>query len=191
MRRSRPRHSSLNQRGANDTPLIALGGVSKTFGGQDGSAATVALADVSLAIEAGEFVCLTGPSGTGKSTLLNVIGCLTRPSAGWYRIDGRDVSDCNGDELAALRRDMFGFVFQRANLLDETSALANVELPAAYRGTRARERRQRALELLASLGLAEQAPQRRPSAGHGLERASTSPPARRCHNQNATLIKDA
>lgn len=152
--------SILNQPGAHDAPLIALEGVSKTYGGQDGDATTVALADVSLAIEAGEFVCLTGPSGSGKSTLLNVIGCLTRPSAGACRIDGRDVSALSGDDLAALRRDVFGFVFQRANLLDEASSLANVELPAAYRGTRAQERRRRALELLASLGLAEQAPQR-------------------------------
>ena len=95
---------------------------------------------MSLAVGRGEFVCLCGPSGSGKSTLLNVIGCLTRPTAGKYRLDGRDVSGLNEDQRAALRRDVFGFVFQRANLLEDASALDNVEIPAIYRGVGRRAR---------------------------------------------------
>ena len=139
--------------------MIALEGVSKVYGASAGgaAAATAALTDVSLAIGRGEFVCLRGPSGSGKSTLLNVIGCLTRPTAGRYRVDGRDVSDLTEDQLAALRRDAFGFVFQRANLLDDASVLDNVEMPAIYRGVGRRARRQRVLELLSSRGVGDRA----------------------------------
>ena len=139
--------------------LIALEGVSKVYGvATEGAVApTAALTDVSLVVGRGEFVCLRGPSGSGKSTLLNVIGCLTRPSAGKCRVDGRDVSDLTEDQLAALRRDAFGFVFQHANLLDDASALDNVEIPAIYRGVGRRDRRQRAVDLLGSLGVGDKA----------------------------------
>ena len=139
--------------------MIALEDVAKAYGLGAGDAAppTVALADVTLAIGQGEFVCLCGPSGSGKSTLLNIIGCLARPTAGMYRLDGRAVGGLNEDQLAALRRDVFGFVFQRANLLDDASALDNVEVPAIYRGVGRRARRRRALDLLRRLGVGDQA----------------------------------
>src|SRR5690606_25450537 len=99
-----------------------------------------ALDHVSLDIAAGEFVAIMGPSGSGKSTLMNILGCLDRPSHGHYRVHGIDVATLTPDELAALRRDTFGFVFQRYNLLGSLSAAENVELPAIYAGRSKRQR---------------------------------------------------
>jgi macrolide transport system ATP-binding/permease protein len=93
-----------------------------------------------------------GQSGSGKSTLMNILGCLDRPSRGSYQVGGRDVADLSGDELAALRRDTFGFVFQRYNLLATATAAENVEIPAIYAGARWRERTARAQALLQRLG---------------------------------------
>lgn len=114
-------------------PLIELLGVARAFE-DDAGVRIQALADVSLAIETGEFVCITGPSGSGKSTLLNILGCLDRPSDGSYRFAGRDTAGLGADGLARLRRDEFGFVFQSFNLLESATARANVELPARYAG---------------------------------------------------------
>lgn len=120
-------------------------------GGEDGG--VVALDDVSLGIGRGEFVCVTGPSGCGKTTLLNVMGCLDRPSAGEYRLAGVDTAALDDDGLAALRRGSVGFVFQSFNLVEYLTARENVALPAGYAGRRRAESKERAASLLGSLGL--------------------------------------
>src|SRR5512147_2655497 len=112
-----------------------------------------ALAGVSVDIAQGELVAVMGPSGSGKSTFMNVLGCLDRPTSGEYVLGGRRVSELEGDELAEVRNRNIGFVFQTFNLLARTSAVENVELPLVYAGVSARERRERALEMLAKVGL--------------------------------------
>jgi putative ABC transport system ATP-binding protein len=116
-----------------------------------------ALAGVSVDIARGESVAVMGPSGSGKSTFMNVVGCLDRPSSGEYVLAGQDVAALDSDALAAARNRHIGFVFQSFNLLARTSALENVELPLVYAGAGAAERRSRALEMLARVGLAERA----------------------------------
>ena len=135
------------------TALISLKDVTKTFF-NDGFAVEV-LHGVSLDIEAGEFVAIIGQSGSGKSTLMNILGCLDQPTSGDYRIDGEPVSDIETDDLAALRRRTFGFVFQSYNLIPTASALENVEVPAIYAGMSARDRQERAEALLQSLKLGD------------------------------------
>ncbi|HEX5514028.1 MAG TPA: MacB family efflux pump subunit [Gammaproteobacteria bacterium] len=136
-----------------DIPLLQLQNVSRIY--SSGGTELRALDSVSLDIQAGEFVAIIGQSGSGKSTLMNILGCLDRPSAGSYRVRGRDVAELDPDSMAALRRDTFGFVFQRYNLLTTVSAAENVELPAIYAGRPKRERLARAHQLLARLGLGE------------------------------------
>ena len=138
---------------ANDVPLIELRGVTKTF--RNGEIATQVLHGIDLQIFPGEFVAIMGASGSGKSTLMNILGCLDRPSSGAYFFDGQDVSLFERDDLARLRREAFGFVFQSYNLLPGVSACENVELPASYSGLPPQARRHRAAELLTSLGLGE------------------------------------
>ena len=136
-------------------PLIRVVDLSKNY--QLGDNVVHALAGVSLDIAAADFVAVMGPSGSGKSTFMNMIGCLDRPSSGSYWLAGEDVARMNSDELAAVRNRRIGFVFQQFNLLARTSALENVELPLMYAGVAASDRRTRALEKLAQIGLAERA----------------------------------
>ncbi|MBI2784375.1 MAG: MacB family efflux pump subunit [Gammaproteobacteria bacterium] len=138
-----------------DIPLLELRGVTRRF--LAGDTEVRALEDVSLTIWPGEFVAIMGPSGSGKSTLMNVIGCLDRPDTGDYLVLGRSVRDLSPDELAALRRETFGFVFQRYNLLTGSSALENVAMPSIYAGVPRTRRTARAAELLARLGMADRA----------------------------------
>ena len=131
--------------------VLELTGVSRRY--QMGSETIRALHDVSFSIAAGEYVGIVGSSGSGKSTLLNILGCLDTPTAGTYRLRGRDVRDLSDDALSDLRNREIGFVFQTFQLLARTSALDNVELPLIYRGLGARERGRRAREALTRVGL--------------------------------------
>jgi macrolide transport system ATP-binding/permease protein len=134
-------------------PLLNLAHICRTF--RSGDNLIRALDDVSLKIWPGEFVAIVGQSGSGKSTLMNILGCLDRPTSGTYQVAGRDVSLFDPDELAALRRATFGFVFQRYNLLGSESAEENVQIPALYAGEHKTERLGRARKLLADLGLGD------------------------------------
>lgn len=145
-------------------PLLALAGVTHRFG--DGEKTVTVLRDIDLTIAAGEFVAIVGASGSGKSTLMNLLGCLDTPSTGCYAVSGTDTALLSPDGLARLRRERFGFVFQRYHLLPHLSAAANVEVPAVYAGMPRVARRARAQALLARLGLAEHA-DKRPNALSG------------------------
>nr|WP_218878728.1 ABC transporter permease [Pseudomonas flavescens] len=135
--------------------MIELRGIRRTYGGENGAPAVDVLRGISLSIQAGEFVAIVGTSGSGKSTLMNMLGCLDRPSAGSYRFAGEDVAAFDGDQLAWLRREAFGFVFQGYHLIATESARENVEVPAIYAGMPAEQRRERASALLRRLGLDE------------------------------------
>lgn len=123
--------------------------------GQGDATAVRALRDVSLSIEAGEFVVVMGPSGSGKSTFMNIIGCLDRPSSGHYELAGEAVETLSADALAGIRNRRIGFVFQQFNLLPRTSALDNVELPLLYAGVEKSERSDRARRRLEQVGLGD------------------------------------
>ncbi|MFO4723111.1 ABC transporter ATP-binding protein [Vibrio cholerae] len=114
-----------------------------------------ALDGVDLTIRHGEFLAILGPSGSGKSTLMNVLGCLDKPTAGRYQLDGHPVDSLSTQQLAAIRNQKIGFVFQSFNLLEYASALDNVALPLVYAGVKAKDRRRRATELLTRVGLAD------------------------------------
>ncbi len=135
------------------TPLIELKDITKTF--RSGELDVEVLHGVSLTVYPGEFLAIMGASGSGKTTLMNILGCLDRPTTGKYLFMGEDVSGFGRDELARLRREAFGFVFQSYNLIGTVSALENVEVPAVYSGMPPAERGSRARELLGSLGLGE------------------------------------
>jgi macrolide transport system ATP-binding/permease protein len=134
-------------------PLIELRGITRSFG--EGELAVPVLKGIDLKIYPGEFVAIMGPSGSGKSTLMNILGCLDQPTSGEYWYDGRDVSALSRDDLALLRREAFGFVFQSYNLLPGMTARENVEIPAIYAGRAPVQRRERAEKLLTELGLGE------------------------------------
>lgn len=134
-------------------PLIELRGVERHY--ELGGEQIRALAGVSLSIEAGEFVAIMGQSGSGKSTLMNLLGCLDQPSSGQFLIDGQDASHLDADQLAQLRRERFGFIFQRYHLLPHLDARGNAALPAVYAGLSGSSRRERAEQLLQRLGLGE------------------------------------
>ena len=131
--------------------LIELDAVSKIY--RLGDNEVRALDTVTLSIEQGEFVAVMGASGSGKSTMMNLLGCLDRPTAGTYRLDNREVSQLTPSELAEVRNELLGFVFQSFNLLSRTSAVENVELPLVYGGVPRRERQERATRALERVGL--------------------------------------
>jgi len=131
--------------------MIRTEGLCRVY--RKGEASVAALNDITLHIEAGEFVAVTGASGSGKSTLLNVLGCLDQPTAGSYHIHGQDVSTLADQELSAMRNRKIGFVFQSFNLVPHLNVLENIEIPLFYHGTPGRERRRRCIELIERVGL--------------------------------------
>lgn len=135
--------------------LIELREVRKRFGGHDGVPEVEILHGINLRIQAGEYVAIVGASGSGKTTLMNILGCLDRPCSGEYLFQGEAVSGLDDDALAALRREVFGFVFQGYHLIGTSSALDNVAMPARYAGVGEQARHERAAALLSRLGLAE------------------------------------
>ena len=143
------------QTAAGGKPVIRLENVHKIY--DLGEIQVQALRGVSLAVREGEFVAVMGPSGSGKSTVMNILGCLDRPTRGHYFLDGVDVSGMSKTELARIRNRKLGFVFQQFNLLSRTSALENVELPTVYAGIHPDERAKRAMESLTRVGLADRA----------------------------------
>jgi putative ABC transport system ATP-binding protein len=136
-------------------PVLDVRNATKVYG--EGETIVRALRGVTLRVERGDYVAIMGSSGSGKSTLMNILGCLDIPSSGSYRLDGVDVSRLNDRQLALVRNRRIGFVFQAFNLIARTTALANVELPLAYAGMKATERRRRARAALAMVGLADRA----------------------------------
>ncbi|KFD02175.1 macrolide export ATP-binding/permease protein [Kluyvera ascorbata ATCC 33433] len=135
------------------TALLELSGIRRSYPSGDGSVDV--LKGISLQINAGEMVAIVGASGSGKSTLMNILGCLDKPTSGTYRVAGVDVATLDSDALAALRREHFGFIFQRYHLLSHLTAAQNVEVPAVYAGMERKARLERARQLLQRLGLAD------------------------------------
>lgn len=135
------------------TPVVELIDITKVYG--SGANEVRAVDGVTLTIERGEFVAVMGASGSGKSTLMNIVGALDVATSGTYRLDGVDVGDLDDDSLSLVRNRRVGFIFQSFNLIPRMSAVANVELPLMYRGVPRGERRQRALDALGSVGLAD------------------------------------
>jgi putative ABC transport system ATP-binding protein len=135
--------------------LIDIRDITKVY--QMGQTQVHALSGVTLGVERGEYVAIMGPSGSGKSTLMNLIGCLDTPTSGSYILNGREVARMTDDELAAIRNQEIGFVFQTFNLLPRTTALHQVELPLVYSGLPRKERRERAGRALEAVGLTDRA----------------------------------
>src|SRR5580704_9586554 len=133
--------------------MIEVKNITKTYG--SGDTAFQALKGISFTIKDGEFVAIMGPSGSGKSTTMHILGCLDTPTTGEYLLDGRDVSKLSDEELADIRKDKIGFVFQSFNLLPRTSVLRNVALPLVYAGVEDGERDRRASEALFAAGMTE------------------------------------
>jgi putative ABC transport system ATP-binding protein len=167
-------------------PLIRMQGVTKTY--DAGELAVQALSGIDLEIEKGQMVAIIGPSGSGKSTLMHILGCLDAPSDGTYRLEGRDVSELSGFQLAAIRNQKIGFVFQTFNLLPKASLLRNVELPLLYAGVASSERKELALQALDRVGLRDRA-KHRPSELSGGQRQRAAI-ARAIVNQPSLVLAD-
>ena len=168
------------------TALLELRGVSRGYRSPAGE--VVVLKEVSLSIESGEFIAIIGPSGSGKSTLMNILGCLDRPTDGSYRVQGAATEQMQPDELARLRREHFGFIFQRYNLMENLSAAGNVALPAVYAGVDGVTRNARARQLLETLGLGDRSGHR-PSQLSGGQQQRVSI-ARSLMNGGAIILAD-
>jgi len=136
-------------------PIIQTSGLTKVFG--TNGVAVHALRGVEFEVQRGEFVALIGPSGSGKSTLMAILGCLDSPTSGTYALDGQPVERLSGSDLAAIRNEKIGFVFQNYNLLPKASVARNVELPMLYAGVSRRQRREKARELLDTVGIGDRA----------------------------------
>jgi putative ABC transport system ATP-binding protein len=145
--------SAVNGGGAPRPSAVHISGLKKIYG--EGDAAVHALRGVDLDVPHGDYVAIMGASGSGKSTMMNIVGCLDVPSAGSYRLDGIDIGSLDEAQLSVVRNRKIGFVFQSFNLLPRTSAFENVELPLVYGGVRRVERRRRALAALELVGLAD------------------------------------
>jgi len=131
--------------------FVELSRITKSF--TLGSDEVEILHGINLTVEKGEFVAMMGPSGSGKSTTMNILGCLDKPTSGTYLLNGQNINDLEGDDLAVIRNGTIGFVFQGFNLLQKTNAMENVELPLLYAGMPKKERRERAKEALIQMGL--------------------------------------
>jgi putative ABC transport system ATP-binding protein len=166
--------------------LIQLDSITRTF--SMGSVEVPALRGIDLTIERNEFVSIMGPSGSGKSSLLNILGCLDRPSSGRFLLSDRDISRLSDMELSQVRNAFVGFVFQTFNLLPRATALNNVETPLIYAGVRGRERRHRAAEALERVGLGDRM-NHRPSELSGGQRQRVAI-ARALVNQPSLILAD-
>jgi len=166
--------------------IIRTEGITKHY--HLGAETVRAVRGIDLLIEAGEFVALMGPSGSGKSTLMNMLGCLDTPTAGEYWLNGQLVSELDDDELAGVRNEQIGFVFQTFNLLPRATALHNVELPLIYAGVRRKERQERAAQKLERVGLGDRMDHKPPELSGGQRQRVAV--ARALINDPALLLAD-